>query len=106
MDFITGLPTIEGKYDIFVIVDGLTKYAHFIGISSKAKASQVADSYVKNIFKLHGFSKVIVSDWDPKLWLGYQVHKKLLEGTISASWNILNHEYFIPSPNRWTKWGG
>jgi hypothetical protein len=66
MEFITGLPTSEGKYVIFVIVDRLTKYAHFVGISSKSKASQVVDSYVKNIFKLHGFPKVIVSDRDPK----------------------------------------
>ena len=66
MDFIIGLPTSERKDSIFVVVDRLTKYAHFISISSKAKESQVADSYVKNIFKLHGFPKVIVSDWDPK----------------------------------------
>ena len=54
MDFITDLPTSEGKDSIFVVVDKLTKYTHFISISSKAKASQVADSYIKNIFKLHG----------------------------------------------------
>jgi hypothetical protein len=65
MDFITGLPTSEGKDAIFVIIDRLTKYAHFVEISSKAKASQVVDSYVKNIFKLHGFPKVIISDRDP-----------------------------------------
>ena len=65
MDFITDLPTSEGKDSIFVVVDILTKYAHFISISSKAKASQVIDNYVKNIFKLHGFPKVIVSDSDP-----------------------------------------
>ena len=66
MDFITGLPTSEGKGSIFVVINRLTKYAHFISISSKAKATQVTDSYVNNIFKLHGFSKVIVSDKDPK----------------------------------------
>ena len=66
MDFIIGLPTSERKDSIFVVVDRLTKYAHFISISSKAKAIQVIDSYVKTIFKLHGFPKVIVSDRDPK----------------------------------------
>ena len=50
MDFIIGLPTLEGKDSIFVVIDRLTKYAHFISISSKAKESQVTDSYVKNIF--------------------------------------------------------
>ena len=61
MDFITSLLTSEGKDSIFVFVDILTKYAHFISISSEAKASQVIYSYVKNIFKLHGFPKVIIS---------------------------------------------
>ena len=66
MDFITSLPTSEGKDSIFVVIEILTKYAQFISISSKGKASQVVDSYVKNIFKLHGFPKIIVSDRDPK----------------------------------------
>ena len=50
MDSIAGLPRSGGKDSIFVVVDILTKYAHFISISSKAKESQVVDSYVKNIF--------------------------------------------------------
>ena len=66
MDFITSLPTSEGKDSIFVIVDRLTKYSHFIGVSSKDKASQVVYSYVKNIFKLHRFPKVIVNNRYPK----------------------------------------
>ena len=66
MDFIMGLPTSEGNDSIFVVIDILKKYAHFISILSKTKASQVVDSYVKNIFKLHGFPKLIVSDRDPR----------------------------------------
>ena len=66
MDFITNLPTSEGNDSIFVVFGRLTKYAYFISISSKEKKIQVTDSYVKNIFKLHGFPKVIVSDRDPK----------------------------------------
>jgi hypothetical protein len=90
MDFITGLPTSEQKDTIFVIVDLLTKYAHFFGISSRAKAIQVVDIYVKNIFKIHGFPKVIVSDKDPKFtsnfWkeLFHQVGTSL---TMSNSYN-------------------
>ena len=90
MDFIIDLPTSEGKDSIFVVVDRLKKYAHFISISSKSKASQVTDTYVKNIFKLHGFPKVIVSDRDPKFtnnfWkeLFHQVGTSL---TISTSYH-------------------
>ena len=66
MDFITDLRTSKGNDSIFVVIDTLTKNTHFISISSKSKALQVTDSYVKNIFKLHGFPNVIVSDRDPK----------------------------------------
>ena len=54
------------KDNIFVIVGPLTKYSHFIGVSPKAKAILVVDSYVKNIFKLHRFPKFIIIDRDPK----------------------------------------
>lgn len=66
MDIIMGLSASEGKDVVFVIVDHLTKYAHFLGISSKSSASQVIDNFVKIFFKLHGFPKVIVSDRDTK----------------------------------------
>ena len=56
----------EGKGNIFVIIDRLTKYAHFCGISSKDKPIRVIDNYGKNIFKIHEFPKVIVIDRDPK----------------------------------------
>ena len=90
MDFIIGLPTSEGKDSIFVAIDRLTKYFHFISISSKEKEIQVANSYVKNKFKLHGFPKVMVSERDPKftsnLWkeLLHQVGTSL---TMSTSYH-------------------
>ena len=60
------IPTSEGTDRIFVVVYRSTKYYDFIHISSKAKGSQFRNGYVKNIFKIHGFPKVIVSDMDPK----------------------------------------
>jgi hypothetical protein len=42
MDFITGLPKSKGKSVIMVIVDRLTKYAHFFALSHPFKASTVA----------------------------------------------------------------
>jgi hypothetical protein len=71
MDFITSLPTSEGKYTLFVIVDWITKYTHLVRISSKSKVIQVTNSYVKSIFKLHGFPKVIASDRDPKFTINF-----------------------------------
>ena len=55
-----------------VLVDKLTKYAHFVALSHPFSAHQVAMAYVDNIFKLHSLPEVMVSDRDPintsKLW--------------------------------------
>jgi hypothetical protein len=65
MDFITGLPKSEGKGVIMVIVDILTKYAHFCALSHPFKASTVSTTFMDTIQKLHGSPKIIVSDRDP-----------------------------------------
>jgi hypothetical protein len=65
MDFITGLPKSEGKSVIMVIVDRLTKYAHFCALSHPFKASTVATTFMETVQKLHGNPKIIVSDRDP-----------------------------------------
>jgi transposase InsO family protein len=65
MDFITGLPKSEGKSVIMVIVDRLTKYAHFCALSHPLKASTVATAFMETVQKLHGSPKIIVSDRDP-----------------------------------------
>ena len=65
MDFITGLPKSEGKSVITVVVDRLTKYAHFCALSHPLKASIVSTAFMETIQKLHGNPKIIVSDKDP-----------------------------------------
>ena len=49
-----------------VVVDKLSKEAHFIPIQNTYKAANIADIFLKQIFCLHGIPKVIVSDKDPK----------------------------------------
>ena len=67
MDFITGFPMNWRQYDsIMVVVDNLTKASHFIPISSMHKNDDIAKIFMKEIFKLHGFPKAIVSDRDVK----------------------------------------
>jgi hypothetical protein len=70
MDFITGLPKSEGKSVIMVIVDRLTKYAHFCALSHPFKASTIATAFMETVQKLHGSPKIIVSDRDP-IFTGY-----------------------------------
>ena len=48
------------------MVDKLSKAAHFIPIKTTYKAANIADIFLKKIFRLHGISKVIISDRDPK----------------------------------------
>ena len=67
MDFIMGLPKSEGKSVIMVVVDRLTKYAHFCALSIPFKVSIVATAIMATIQKLHGTPKIIVSDRDPIL---------------------------------------
>jgi transposase InsO family protein len=63
MDFIVGLPKTQSGYDsIWVIVDRLTKVAHFIPIKTTYSRPQLAELYMSRIVCLHGVPKKIVSD--------------------------------------------
>ena len=67
MDFITGLSMTWRQHDsIMVVVDKLTKAAHFIPVKSMYKYDDIEKIFMKDIFKLHGFPKGIVSDRDVK----------------------------------------
>ncbi|KAL1220367.1 hypothetical protein V5N11_005992 [Cardamine amara subsp. amara] len=65
MDFVEGLPPSGGKHCILVVVDQLSKSAHFVSLSHPYIAIDVAQAYMDNIFKLYGLPKEIISDRDP-----------------------------------------
>jgi IS30 family transposase len=63
MDFIVGLPRTRDGYDsIWVIVDRLTKVAHFIPVKTTYTGARLAELYISRIVCLHGVPKKIVSD--------------------------------------------
>lgn len=64
MDFIEGLPKSEGNSVIFVVVDKLSKYAHFMALSHPFNAQIVAMVFMDNVFKLHRIPDSIISDRD------------------------------------------
>ncbi|KAJ0939621.1 putative nucleotidyltransferase, Ribonuclease H [Helianthus annuus] len=67
MDFVTGLPrTQAGNDTIWVIVDRLTKSAHFLAIKETDKFSQLAAVYLKEVVARHGVPTSIISDRDPR----------------------------------------
>lgn len=72
MDFIGGFPLSAGANVIMVVVDQLTKYAHFVPLKHPFTASSVADAFLDTVVKLHGVPLSIVSDRDPifisRLW--------------------------------------
>jgi hypothetical protein len=63
MDFIIGLPRTQKRYDsIWVIVDRLTKVAHFIPVKMMYTDPQLAELYIAKINCLHGVPRKIMSD--------------------------------------------
>ena len=63
MNFVVGLPRTSKGYDsIWVIVDCLTKYAHFLLVDTRYTAKKYAEIYFDQIVTLHGVSLTIVSD--------------------------------------------
>jgi transposase InsO family protein len=63
MDFIVGLPNTSQKHDsIWVIIDRLTKAAHFVSMHTTHTAKKYAEIYLEQIIRLHGVPKTIISD--------------------------------------------
>jgi hypothetical protein len=77
MDFIVGLPKTPAGFDsIWVIVDRLTKSAHFIPVKATFTAEKLAWIYHKEIVRLHGIPRSIISDrgtvFTSKFWTALQ----------------------------------
>ena len=67
MDFVTCLPQTQRQHDaIWVIVDRLTKSAHFLPVNVEDSLEKLAQLYVEEIVRLHGVPVSIVSDRDPR----------------------------------------
>ena len=122
MDFIEGLPKSEGYSVILVVVDRLTKFAHFIPVKHPYSAASIAQLFMDNVVKLHGLPNSIVSDRDTifishfwrDLFKLYQVNLSLstayhpqTDGQTKRVNQILEdmfRAYVLTSPKNWDKW--
>ena len=67
MDFVVGLPLTGRKHDsVWVVVDRLTKSAHFLPERTDYSLDKLAELYIKEIVRLHGIPISIISDRDPR----------------------------------------
>lgn len=62
LDFIEDLPCSQGKNAILVVVDRLSKSAHFMALSHLYSAKIVAEKFIEGVVKLYGMPKSIISD--------------------------------------------
>ncbi|WVZ04713.1 hypothetical protein V8G54_018059 [Vigna mungo] len=122
MDFIGGLPKTQGVDTILVVVDRLTKYAHFIAIAHPYTAKDIAEIFIKDIVKLHGFPSLIVSDWDRIFISHFWTELFKMAGTklkfssvyhpqMDGQTEVVNHclETYLrcltgAKPKQWPKW--
>jgi hypothetical protein len=120
MDFITGLPRTNKKHDsIMVVVEKLTKAAHFVPVNTTHTTTNIAEIFMKEIARLHGIPRTIISDRDTKftskfwrvLFKGFGTNLNFItsyhpqtEGKIERFNRIIEdmmRMYVIDKPSKW-----
>lgn len=86
MDFIIGLPKSRGYSAIYVVIDRLSKYNHYIPLRHEFSSTVVAEAFIVHVAKLHDIPKSIVSDRDKAFTSGFWQHLfKRMGTTLSMS---------------------
>jgi hypothetical protein len=81
MDFITGLPKSGNKSIIMVVVDHLSRYAHFWALQHPLTVSTVAQIFMDQVLELHGISHSIFSNHDPTFTSNFWQELFKIQGT-------------------------
>ena len=67
MDFVVRVPLTGRKHDsVWVVVNRLTKLAHFLPVRTEYSLDKIVELYIKEIFWLHGIPISIISDRDSR----------------------------------------
>ncbi|KAL8120175.1 hypothetical protein AgCh_017351 [Apium graveolens] len=122
LDFISGLPRSQGYDTLLVVIDRFSKYGHFVLLKHPYTAKKVVEVYAKEIARLHGIPRSIVSDRDPTFLSQFWTEFFKLQGTtlrMSSSYHpetdgqteVLNRcvetylRYFASDqPKQWSRW--
>ena len=97
MDFVTHLPRTQQKHDaVWVIVDRLTKSAHFLAVRITFALERFYRLYIREIVRLHGVPVSIVSDRDPRFTVA------LLEEFPKGYGHTTDYEYSVLPSDRWS----
>ena len=97
MDFVTHLPRTLQRHDaVWVIVDRLTKSAHFLAVRMTFTLERFCRLYIREIVRVHGVPVSIVSDRDP------EVCGALLEEFSKGYGHTADHEYSFPPTDEWS----
>ena len=81
MNFVSGLPkNVKGHNAIWVVVDRLTKTAHFIPVKTTDNLVTLSQLYIREIVRLHGVPLSIVSDRDSRFVIEFcRAYRRHLE---------------------------
>jgi hypothetical protein len=93
MDFIVELPESSDHDAIMVVVDSVTKRAHFVDTLTTITAAGSARLFVQNVWKHHGFPRKVVSDRGPQFIAEFTRELYRLLG-IKLAATTAYHEYF------------
>ena len=96
MDFVLGLPkTQRGNDKIFLVVERFSKMEHFIPCYKTSDVTHIANLFFKEIVRLHGLPKSIVSDKDKISW-------SFIEELVEETWHKIKFQFNLSPTNRWT----
>jgi hypothetical protein len=71
LDYLTHLPESNGFNIVLIVLDHLTRMAHFLPCTKTVTAEETATLFLQRVYRLHGLPRVLVSDRDPKFVSGF-----------------------------------
>jgi hypothetical protein len=70
LDYLTHLPESNGLNNVLIVVDHMTRMAHFLPCTKNVTAEETATLFLQGVYRFHGLPRVLVSDRDPKFVIG------------------------------------